>query len=66
MYNLLSDKLDRFEKEMRVIRNQIVGKSLFGLYVLFLWLFMKLKPYIHTEYLRSYKEKNIEWDRNIE
>lgn len=57
MYNLLSDKLDRFEREIRKIRNQIYGKltSVFltsGQYV-----FTKSRAYIHTELLRSFREQ---------
>jgi hypothetical protein len=56
MYNLLSDKLERFEKEMRKVRNQIVAHLMYGLMGSSSWIFSKCKPYIHTEQLKKFKE----------
>lgn len=56
MYNLLSDKLDKFEREVRKIRNSIVAKFIFSVIAITRFLFLKFKPYIHTENLRKFRE----------
>ena len=66
MYNLLSDKLDRFEREVRKLRNTIVAKlltwqNLFGFYT-----FSKFKPYIHTEHLKRFRDAIKVMDGEIE
>jgi len=57
MYNLLSDKLDRFEREVRKFRNSVVAKIMCGLFKLGHFSFSHLKPYIHIDYLRSLREQ---------
>lgn len=70
MYNLLSDKLDRFEREMRKVRNTIVAKVMSGAFRFSQWLFSKFKPYIHTDYLRKFNEMlgafAVEIDKEME
>lgn len=66
MYNLLSDKLDKFEREMRKIRNTIVAKFLFFVLYCCKWLVLKFKPYIHTENLRKFRETVQQLDNDIE
>lgn len=66
MYNLLSDKLDRFEREMRKIRNKIVGKTQHWLFMFNHWLFLNCKPYVHTEYLKAFRERIRTMDNDIE
>ncbi len=66
MYNLLSDRLDRFEREVRKLRNTVVAKLLnwqnqFGFYT-----FAKFKPYIHTEHLKRFREAIKVMDGEIE
>ena len=66
MYNLLSDKLEKFEKEMRRIRNQIVAKVMYACMSTSVWIFSKCKPYIHTEFLRKFKEMVTNMSEDIE
>eukprot|EP00347_Sterkiella_histriomuscorum_P023965 403332771 len=56
MYNLLSDKLDKFEREVRKIRNTIVAKFIFFVIHGTRFLFLKFKPYIHTDNLRKFRD----------
>jgi hypothetical protein len=56
MYNLLSDKLDRFEKEIRRYRNKFFGKTTFFFFNMAHQGFNISKPYIHTELLKTFKE----------
>jgi len=56
MYNLLSDKLDKFEREIRKVRNTIVAKLMFLMINSLQKLFLKFKPYIHTDILRKMRE----------
>ena len=44
----------------------MVGKSMFGFYLTLNWLFLKSKPYIHTEYLKSFREGLVQLDKDIE
>jgi hypothetical protein len=66
MYNLLSDKLDRFEREMRKVRNQIVGRSVHGLFWGVRWVFLAFKKYIHTDYVRAFRDIIRSIDDDIE
>ena len=56
MYNLLSDQLDRFEKEIRRWRNKFFGKTTFLFFYLAHKCFNLSKPYIHTDFLKTFKE----------
>ncbi len=56
MYNLLSDKLDKFEKEIRRYRNRFFGKTTFLFFNLAHQCFSLSKPYIHTDLLKKFKE----------
>jgi hypothetical protein len=56
MYNLLSDKLDKFEKEIRRYRNKFFGKTTFLFFNLAHKCFDMSKPYIHTDLLKKFKE----------
>lgn len=56
MYNLLSDKLDKFEREVRKVRNQIVAKFIFFFVKSTRYIFLKFKPYIHTENVKKFRE----------
>jgi len=59
MYNLLSDRLDKFEREIRKIRNKIVTYIIeYAMRLTFILLF-KFKPYIHTLALRRFKENTL-------
>jgi hypothetical protein len=62
MYNLLSDKLDRFEREVRKVRNTVVAKIMFVIYSLGRFAFSRFKPYIHTENLRKFRELLVSMD----
>lgn len=66
MYNLLSDKLDKFEREIRKLRNVVVGKTVHFLFLFLHWLFRKCRPYIHTEYLKNFREKIKTMETDIE
>ena len=55
MYNLLSDKLDRFEREVRKLRNGLVAKLMTATFTVSRWIFGRFKPYIHTDYLRAFR-----------
>jgi len=57
MYNLLSDRLDTFEKGIRRWRNQSFGKITSLAFGLAHWCFRKSRAYIHTELLKRFKEK---------
>jgi hypothetical protein len=57
MYNLLSDKLDRFEKEIRRGRNRIFAKIMSSAFTLSNATFKVSKPYIHTDNLKKFKER---------
>jgi hypothetical protein len=57
MYNLLSDKLDRFEKEIRRGRNRIFAKIMSSAFTLSNATFKVSKPYIHTDILKKFKER---------
>lgn len=56
MYNLLSDKLDRFEKEIRRGRNKIFAKIMSSAFTLASATFKISRPYIHTDNLKRFKE----------
>ena len=56
MYNLLSDKLDKFEKEIRRYRNKFFGKTTFLFFDLAHKCFNMSKPYIHTDLMKKFKE----------
>ena len=56
MYNLLSDKLDRFEKEIRRGRNRIFAKIMSSAFTLAKATFKVSRPYIHTDNLKRFKE----------
>ncbi|CDW75947.1 UNKNOWN [Stylonychia lemnae] len=66
MYNLLSDKLDKFEREMRKMRNTIVAKFMFFMTTTLHKQFLKLKPYIHTDNLRIMRENIKQIDNDFE
>lgn len=66
MYNLLSDKLDRFERQIRMVRNRILGKSVHLLFQFLNWFFVKCRPYIHTDYLKTFREMIKLMEGNIE
>jgi hypothetical protein len=70
MYNLLSDKLDRFEREVRKLRNSIVAKFVFFVINGSRFVFLKFKPYIHTDNLRKYREVvqmiDVDCERELE
>ncbi len=66
MYNLLSDKLDRFEREMRKIRNMCAGKTMSWLFRLTHWFLKKCRPYIHTDYLKQFRERIVEVSIDVE
>lgn len=66
MYNLLSDKLDRFEREIRKIRNTVVAKFMFFMINSLQKLFLKFKPYIHTDILRKMRENINSIDGDFE
>jgi hypothetical protein len=57
MYNLLSDRLDTFEKGIRRRRNQVLGRVTSLAFGLAHWSFRKSRAYIHTELLKRFKEK---------
>lgn len=56
MYNLLSDKLERFEKEIRRGRNKIFAKIMSTAFTLASATFKISRPYIHTDNLKRFKE----------
>jgi hypothetical protein len=56
MYNLLSDKLDRFEREIRKGRNKIFAWVLSSAFSLAQKTFKVSRPYIHTDILKKFKE----------
>ena len=56
MYNLLSDKLDRFEREVRKVRNQLFGKTTSYFLKSGFWVLKKSRAYIHTERLKQFRE----------
>ena len=57
MYNLLSDKLDRFEREIRKGRNMFFGKLTKGFFAASFWFFRKSRAYLHTEILKNFKDQ---------
>jgi hypothetical protein len=57
MYNLLSDRLDTFEKGIRRRRNQFLGRVTSLAFGLAHWFLRKSRAYIHTELLKRLKEK---------
>jgi hypothetical protein len=57
MYNLLSDKLDRFEREIRKARNKVFAAIMSGVLSLTLFCFKFSRPYIHTELLKQLKDR---------
>jgi hypothetical protein len=56
MYNLLSDKLDHFEKEIRRGRNKIFAKIMSSAFTLASSTLKISRPYIHTDNLKRFKE----------
>jgi hypothetical protein len=56
LYNLISDKLEKFEKEIRRYRNKFFGKTTFLFFNLSHKCFNLSKPYIHTDLLKTFKE----------
>ncbi|CDW88212.1 UNKNOWN [Stylonychia lemnae] len=66
MYNLLSDRLDKFEREMRKIRNKIVALIVeYAMRFTFV-LLIKFKPYIHTLTLKRFKENTQTQEKEID
>ena len=67
-FNLISDKLEKFEYYMRVYRNQCVQRIIVGGFKLSKSLFLWLKPYLHTEKLKESMEivKEIDAELNKE
>lgn len=59
MYNLLSDKLDRFEREIRKSRNFCVTKLLSLAFSLCAYAFSTGKPYVHTATLKRFREQVV-------
>lgn len=57
MYNLLSDRLDTFEKSIRRRRNQVLGRLTSWAFGLAHWSFRRSRAYIHTDLLKRFKEK---------
>ena len=70
MYNLLSDRLDRFEREVRKIRNSIVAKFVFFAIHTARFFFLKFKAYIHTENVKKFREivqmMDVDCEKEIE
>lgn len=70
MYNLLSDKLDIFEREVRKIRNKIVATLMNGALILSRYIFTKCKQYIHTDFVKSFRDLTLsmvgEIDKELE
>jgi hypothetical protein len=64
LYNLVSDKLEGFEKGTRKVRNTILGKITIFFFGLAQSCFKLSKPYIHTELLKKLRENiaNIQKD----
>lgn len=60
MYNLLSDRLDSFEKEIRRRRNQLFGRLATGFFFLAHFVFNKSRAYVHTDRLKFLKERLAE------
>lgn len=56
MYNLLSDRLDAFEKEIRKARNKIFGKTNSFFFSIAHNCFKLSRPYTHTDLLKKFKE----------
>ena len=66
MYNLLSDKLDRFEKEIRKFRNRIFGKVC-GIFLgAAHWIFKRSRAYVHTDLLKRFKERLSEMHLEVD
>jgi hypothetical protein len=56
MYNLLSDKLDRFEKEIRRVRNKFFGK-LAGIFLTMArYVLKKSRAYLHSDVIKGFKD----------
>jgi restriction endonuclease Mrr len=56
MYNLLSDKLDRFEKEIRRVRNQLFGRVAGFFLRMARFVLKKSRAYLHSELLKNFKD----------
>ena len=56
IYNLLSDKLIRFEQEIRRTRNKFFAKVMQSAFDLANYTFKVSRPYIHTDNLKKFRE----------
>ena len=50
---------------MRKVRNTIVAKLMSGSFIVTTWLFSKFKPYVHTEYLKRFREVTFSMEEDI-
>ena len=66
MYNLLSDKLDKFEREVRKLRNQVFGRITTWVVRLAGWTLRKSRAYIHTDILKSFREYILGMSNEVE
>lgn len=66
MYNLLSDKLDAFEKEIRKARNKIFGKTTTFFFSIAHRCFKVSRPYIHTDLLKKFKENLLSMSTDVD
>lgn len=66
MYNLLSDKLDRFEKEIRRVRNQFFGKTSRLFLTVAKYMLNKSRAYLHSDILKSSKDIIVEMLGEVE
>lgn len=66
MYNLLSDKLDRFEKEIRRVRNKFYGKVSKFFLRCAKYLFKSSRAYLHTDVLIEARQMIAEMKEHVE
>jgi hypothetical protein len=66
MYNLLSDKLDRFEREIRKVRNQVFGKVTGFFFAVAHYTFKRSKAFIHTDKLKRFRETLAEMHSEVD
>lgn len=65
MFRLVSDKLEKFETEMRKARNWIVQQIVSYSFRLSRHLFRKLKPYLVNDFIKHLKSVIVEIDGDL-
>lgn len=65
LFNLVSDRLEKFEYYIRLTRNWFVNRIIMSSFILARKCFTTLKPYLHTDFLRKCADIVRELDQSI-